>query len=105
MYLWLKTGYSRWMAVAVLAVVIFLFNNLIEKKSVPLTSQVLHVLKILATHQWKITGLDERLLTRTLTRIQGTKWEIETKHVGYRQGDIWPSSQGSPGIFLLSWLY
>ena len=35
------------MAIVVLSVVIFLFDNLREKRSVPLTSQVLHVLKIL----------------------------------------------------------
>ena len=41
-----------------LAVVIFLFDNLREKRSVPLTSQVSHILKILVAHQLKITGLE-----------------------------------------------
>ena len=47
--------------------VIFLFDNLREKRSVPLTSQVLHVLKILVatsvsavTYQLKITGLGKK---------------------------------------------
>ena len=34
------------MSVVVLAVVMFLFDNLREKKSVPLSGQVLHVLNI-----------------------------------------------------------
>ena len=37
------------MAIVVLVVVIFLFENLREKRSVPLTK--LHVLKILVAHQ------------------------------------------------------
>ena len=41
----------------VLAIVIFLFDNLREKRSVPLTnSQVLHVLKILVAHQCASCG-------------------------------------------------
>ena len=36
-YLWFKTGHSSWMAIVVLAVVIFLFDNIREKRSVTLT--------------------------------------------------------------------
>ena len=35
--LWLSTGHSHWTAIVVLAVVIFLFHNRREKRSVPLT--------------------------------------------------------------------
>ena len=42
------------MAVVVLAVVFFLFDNIREKRSLPLTSQVLHVLKILVAYPFKI---------------------------------------------------
>ena len=41
-----------------LAVVIFLFDSLREKKSIPLISQVSPVLKILAAHRLKITALE-----------------------------------------------
>ena len=41
----------------VLAVVNFLFDNLAEKRSVPLTRHVLHVLKILTARQLKITAI------------------------------------------------
>ena len=41
------------MAIVVLAVVIFLFDNLREKRSVSLTNQVSHVLKILVAHMLK----------------------------------------------------
>ena len=45
-------------AIVVLAVGIFLFDNLREKRSVPLTnSQALHVLKILAARWLKIPAL------------------------------------------------
>ena len=53
------------MAIVVLTVVIFLFDILRERRSLPLTSQVLHVLKILVAHQCavahglKIAGLDK----------------------------------------------
>ena len=53
------------MASVVLAVFIFLLDSLTEKRSVLLTSQVLHVLKILVAHQCavahglKIAGLDK----------------------------------------------
>ena len=40
---------SHWMAILVLAVVIFLRDNLKEKRSVPLTSQALRILKTLRT--------------------------------------------------------
>ena len=42
--------HSHRTVVVVLAVVIFSFDNLREKRSVPLTSQVLHVSKILVAH-------------------------------------------------------
>ena len=46
------------MAIVMLAVVIFvLFENLKEKKSVPLTKWVWHVLKILVAHRLKIIDL------------------------------------------------
>ena len=38
MYLWFKTGHSHRPALVVLAVVIFLFDSLKEKRSVPLTA-------------------------------------------------------------------
>ena len=42
-----------------LAVVIFLIDSLREQRSVPRPdSQVLHVLKILAAHGWKIAALE-----------------------------------------------
>lgn len=44
------------MAVVVLAAGIFLFDNLREKRSVPLTTQVLLVLKMLAAHPLNITA-------------------------------------------------
>ena len=46
------------MAIVVLSGVSFLFENLRENRSVPLNSQVLHVLNILAAHQLKIAALD-----------------------------------------------
>ena len=49
--------HSHQMAIVVLAVVIFLFDHLREKRSVALTSQVLHVLNILGAHQLKIANL------------------------------------------------
>ena len=49
--------HSCQMAIVVLAVVIFLFDSLRVKRSVPETSQVLQVLKILAAHGLKIAGL------------------------------------------------
>lgn len=50
--------YSHQTAVVVLGVVIFLFENLRDKRSVPLiNSQALHMLKILAVHWLKITRL------------------------------------------------
>ena len=52
-YLWFKTGHSQWTAIAVLAVVNFLFDNLKEKRSVPLSSWILHILKILVAHLLK----------------------------------------------------
>ena len=45
------------MAVVVLAVVIFFFDNLREKRSVSLTKQVLHVLKILMMYWLTIAGI------------------------------------------------
>ena len=36
---------------------VFFFDNLREKRLVPLNSQVLHVLKILVVHQLEITGV------------------------------------------------
>ena len=51
-------GHSHQMVIVVLAVVIYLFDNLREKRSVPLTSQVSHVLKILVAHQLKIPDLN-----------------------------------------------
>ena len=44
-------------AIAVLAVVIFLLDNISEKRPVSLTSKVLHVLKIFAAHWLKITAV------------------------------------------------
>lgn len=44
------------MATAVLAV-IFLFDDLMERKSVPLTKEALHVLEIPVAHSLKITDL------------------------------------------------
>ena len=49
------------MAIAVLEIVIFLFDNLREKTSVPLTnSQVLCVFKILTSHWLKIAGVMDK---------------------------------------------
>lgn len=52
--------HSHQMAILVLAVVIFLLDSLKEKRSVPLNSQALHILKTLAAHQLKITALRNR---------------------------------------------
>ena len=46
-----------------LDVVIFLFDNLRGNRSVPLTEQVLPVLKILAAHQLKIAALESNTQT------------------------------------------
>ena len=52
--------HSHWSAVVVLVIVLFLFENLREKRSVPLTnSQVLHVLKALVAQQVTTTVLYE----------------------------------------------
>ena len=51
--------HSHWTTVVVLAVVIFKFDNLRLKRSVPLTSQVLHVLNILAAYPLKIAGIED----------------------------------------------
>ena len=51
--------HSHRTATVVLAVVIFLFDNLREKGSVPLTKQSVHVLKILAAHQLEVAGVRE----------------------------------------------
>ena len=51
--------YSQWMAIAVLAVVIFLFDNLRKERSGPLIKQsVVHVVKTLGAHWWTITALE-----------------------------------------------
>ena len=53
-----------------LAVAIFLFDNLRGKRAVPLTKQVLHVLKILAAHWLKIDGLKQYSYSHTVVEAQ-----------------------------------
>ena len=55
---------SHQMTTVVLTVVLFLFDNLRKKRSVSLTSQVLHVLKILCD------TLIEKLLHYMVSKIQ-----------------------------------
>ena len=60
MYLWVKAGHSHQTDIVVLAVVIFFFDILRKRDHCPWLNtrvQVLHVLKILAAHWLKITGL------------------------------------------------
>ena len=50
------------MTIVVLAVLIFLFDNLREKRSICLTKWLgLHVLKILVAYKLKIAGLVEEI--------------------------------------------
>ena len=50
-------SHSHLTAIAVLAV-IFLFDSPREKRSMPLTSQILHVLKVLEAHLLKVPGIE-----------------------------------------------
>ena len=53
-------SHSHWIAVVVLAVVIFLFDSLWEKRSMsPPKSQVLNVFKILTAHWGQIAELGQ----------------------------------------------
>lgn len=58
---WQKNKYTfesfNWTAIVVWAVIIFLLDNLRERGSVPLTSKVLHVLKILVAYWLKIADI------------------------------------------------
>ena len=54
------------MAIVVLAIVSFLSDYLREKRSVSLTKQASHILKILMVHWLKITALIQQMLLELL---------------------------------------
>ena len=75
--------HSHRTAIVVLAVVIFVFDDLREKRHCPwLNIQVLHVLKILAAHWLKIAGVQP-----TQPSILRSLWGLVHKPQG--SGTIW----------------